>query len=197
MSRGTIYKKDVFQLIYFLLPKLPIFAKKSHFLLLNGRNVCHNLAQSCPRGWKRLTRKIFNCGTKLTNVVLKVWDNKWDCGGYTTPSRILRRLYQEKIIKNHQNCKYTKISPAMPTNQLTCTTNMILSHYMHRLWGLQRSKVLKSILHCNWEIFISPGNSSELLLLKCKNKEETNWFPFSRSIPFDSSLLLPQKVKQN
>ena len=95
-------------------------------------------------------------------MVLKVWDNKWDCGGYTTPSRILRRLYQEKIIKNHQNCKYTKISPAMPTNQLTCTTNMILSHYMHRLWGLQRSKVLKSILHCSWEIFISPGNSSAM-----------------------------------
>ena len=52
----------------------------------------------------------------------------------------------------------------MPTNQLTCTTNMILSHYRHRLWGLQRSKVLKSILHCNWEIFISPGNSSALCL---------------------------------
>ena len=37
---------------------------------------------------------------------------------------------------------------------------MILSHYEHRLWGFQRRKVLKSILHCNWEIFISPGNSS-------------------------------------
>ena len=48
----------------------------------------------------------------------------------------------------------------MHTNQLTCTTNMILSHYVHRLWGLQKRKVLKSILHCNWEIFISPGNSS-------------------------------------
>ena len=55
--------------------------------------------------------------------------------------------------------------PAMTTNQLTCTTNMILSHYMHRLWGLQRSKVLKSILHCNWEIFISPGNSSDVIFV--------------------------------
>ena len=53
----------------------------------------------------------------------------------------------------------------MPTNQLICTTNMILSHYMHRLWGLQRRKVLKSILHCNWEIFISLGNSSALVML--------------------------------
>ena len=48
----------------------------------------------------------------------------------------------------------------MPTNQLTCTNNMILSYYINGLWGLQRRKVLNSILHCNWEIFISPGNSS-------------------------------------
>ena len=147
-----------------LWPKSPFFSQNCHFLLLNGRQDCQDFAQSCPRGWQRLTRKISNCGTKLTNVVLKVWDNKWDCGGYTTPSRILRRLYEEKIIKNHQNCKYTKISPAMPTSELTCTTNMILSHYMHRLWGLQRSKVLKSILHCSWEILISPGNSSGVVL---------------------------------
>ena len=139
-----------------------LFSTNGHFLQLNGRQDRQDFAQICPRGWQRLTPKRSVGATKLFNAVLKVWDNKWDCGGYTTPSRILRRLYEEKIIKNHQNCKYTKISPAMPTNQLTCTTNMILSHYMHRLWGLQRSKVLKSILHCNWEIFISPGNSSVL-----------------------------------
>ena len=157
---------------------LPIFFKKGHFLALNGHKDRKYFAQSCPQGWKRLTRKFFNCGTKLTNVVLKVWDNKWDCGGYTTPSRILRRLYEEKIIKNHQNCKYTKISPAMPTNQLTCTTNMILSHYMHRLWGLQRSKVLKSILHCSWEIFISPGSSlrPDDSISLIRKKQEITWF---------------------
>ena len=49
----------------------------------------------------------------------------------------------------------------MPTNQLEFTTTMILCHYKQGLWGLQRSKVLKSILHCNWEILISPGNSSD------------------------------------
>ena len=48
----------------------------------------------------------------------------------------------------------------MATNNLICTTNMNLSHYMHRLWGSQKRKVLNSILHCNLEIFISPGNSS-------------------------------------
>ena len=58
----------------------------------------------------------------------------------------------------------------MSTNQLTCTTNMILVHYMHRLWGLQRSKVLKPILHCNWKIFISPGNSSETEIIYLGNQ---------------------------
>ena len=60
----------------------------------------------------------------------------------------------QKITKNHQQ------PPTMATNNLICTTNMNLSHYMHRLWGLQKRKVLNSILHCNLEIFISPGNSS-------------------------------------
>ena len=109
-----------------------------------------------------LHRCIWNSigATKLFDAVLKVWDMKLDCRGYTPWLRILRRLYAEEIIKNHQKSKYIKKSPAMPTNQLTCTTNMILSHYRHRLWGLERRKVLNSILHCNWEIFISPGNSS-------------------------------------
>ena len=39
---------------------------------------------------------------------------------------------------------------------------MVLSHFMHRLWGLRKRKVLKSILHCICKIFISPGNSSEI-----------------------------------
>ena len=32
---------------------------------------------------------------------------------------------------------------------------------MHRLWVLRNWKVLKSILHCIWKIFTSPGNSSD------------------------------------
>ena len=36
----------------------------------------------------------------------------------------------QKITKNNQNHQE---SPATPTNQPTCTTNMIFSHYMHQL----------------------------------------------------------------
>ena len=67
----------------------------------------------------------------------------------------------QKITKNHQKItKNHQKSSTTPTNQLMCTTNMIISHYMHQLWGLQRWKVFNSILLSNWEIFISPGNSS-------------------------------------
>ena len=48
MSRGTIYKKNIFQFDNFLWPKMSIFSKKSHFLPLNGRKVCKPLAQSYP-----------------------------------------------------------------------------------------------------------------------------------------------------
>ena len=53
-----------------------------------------------------------------------------------------------------------------------CTTNIILSQYMHRLWGLQGWKVFNSILPCNKEIFISSGNSSDLTT-QCNNYHMT------------------------
>ena len=34
---------------------------------------------------------------------------------------------------------------------------MIFSHFIHQLQGLQKRKVLNSILPCNWEKLISPG----------------------------------------
>ena len=165
MYRGTIYKKYVFQSSNFLWPKLSIFPKKGNFLPLNRFKVCKVFAQSCPRGWQRLKPKIYVCLTKMANALLKVWNNKWDCRGniyllYAFCGGYMRKKSSIIIIKNtriHQK------PPAVPTNQLTCSTNMVLSHYMHRLGGLQRRKVLKSVLHCIKEIFISPGNSSGAL----------------------------------
>ena len=60
---------------------------------------------------------------------------------------ICRRNHQKppKIVKN---TKRHHKSPAIPTNQSTCTTNMIPSHLMHWLWGLQRRT----------EVYISPKN---------------------------------------
>ena len=72
---------------------------------------------------------------------------------------------QKKSSKITKNCQKHQKTPAIPTNQLTRTTNISFSHFMYRLWGLQRREVLKSILHCNWEIFISPGNSSDAPIL--------------------------------
>ena len=69
------------------------------------------------------------------------------------------------MIHNHQilpvSTKNHQWWPEIPNNQPTCTTNMVLSHFMHRLWVLRKRKVLNSILHCICKIFISPGNSSE------------------------------------
>ena len=59
--------------------------------------------------------------------------------------------------------KYYQLAPKIINDdqeQPTWTTNMVISHFMHRLWGLRKRKVLKSILHCICKIFISPGNSS-------------------------------------
>ena len=114
-QRAQSTKKYIFSNYFFLWPKSPIFSQNCHFLLLNGRQDCQDFAQSCPRGWQRLTRKISNCGTKLTNVVLKVWDNIWDCGGYTPPNthfaEVICLLYpfcggfkQKNSSKNTQNC---------------------------------------------------------------------------------------------
>ena len=123
MSRGTIYKKNVFQFCHFLWPKLPIFSKKGHFLPLNRRKDRKYFAQSCPRVWQRLSRKISICGTKLTNVVLKVWDNIWDCGGYTPPNthfaEVICRGNHQKITKNHQKHQKTPKTTSnthQPTN---------------------------------------------------------------------------------
>ena len=104
-------------------PKSPIFSQNCHFLPLNGRQDRQDFAQSCPRGWQRLTRKISNCGTKLTNVVLKVWDNIWDCGGYTPPNthfaEVICRGNHQKITKNHQKHQKTPKTTSnthQPTN---------------------------------------------------------------------------------
>ena len=97
---GAQSTKKRFQFSNFLWPKFTNFSKKSHFLPLNGWNTCHNLAQSCPRGWQRLT-------PKKSVVALKVYHNKWDCGGYIPPLRILRRLYAEESIKKHQKLSKT------------------------------------------------------------------------------------------
>ena len=166
--QGHNLQKKRFQFSNFLWPKLPIFSKKSYFLPLNGRNNCHNSDQSCPWWWRKLTNKKICCGIKIDN-----------CGIKSVRQWIgLRRLYTSfthftEVIRrrNHQKSPKIKIhkkSPAMTTNQLTCTTNMsVVSNFLHRLWGLQRRKVLKFILHCNWKILISHGNNSasEFLLL--------------------------------
>ena len=110
MSRGTIYKKDVFLFSNSLWPKLTIFSKKGHFLPLNGRQDRQDFAQSCPGGRQRLMPKRSVGAIKLSDAELKVWDDKWDCGGYTTPLHILRRLCAEEIITNHQ------ISSKTPTD---------------------------------------------------------------------------------
>ena len=69
-----------------------------------------------------------------------------------------------KIIINHQvlpvSTKNHKWWPGIPNNQPTWTSNKVLNHFVPRLWGLHKRKVLKSILHCICKIFISPGNSS-------------------------------------
>ena len=73
----------------------------------------------------------------------------------------------------------------MTMNSQQPTTNMVLSHFLHRLWVLRKRKVLKSILHFICKIFISPGNSSGTdfnvnifrpaeTVLK-KSKKETTW----------------------
>ena len=72
-----------------------------------------------------------------------------------------------KIIINHQvlpvSTKNHKWWPGIPNNQPTWTSNKVLNHFVPRLWGLHKRKVLKSILHCICKIFISPGNSSAFL----------------------------------
>ena len=74
--------------------------KKTHFIPQNGRQGRQDFAQSCPRRWQRLT-------PKKSVVALKVYHNKWDCGGYIPPLRILRRLYAEESIKKHQKLSKT------------------------------------------------------------------------------------------
>ena len=58
----------------------------------------------------------------------------------------------QKIVPNHQilpvSAKNHHWSPGTPNNQPIWTSNMILSHFMHRLWDLRKRKVLISILHC-------------------------------------------------
>ena len=133
--------------------KIAIFSQNGNFLPLNGVRFV-NLWPKVAHGGD-LIRYIWIsiCLTKMANALLKVWANKWDCGGYAQKK-------SSKITKNCQKHQKTQKSPAIPFNQLICTTNMIVSHFLHWLWGLQWRKVLKSILHCNKEIFISPGNSS-------------------------------------
>ena len=115
---GAQSTKKVFRYSNFVWPKLPIFSKKSHFLPLNVRKVCKVLAQSCPWGWQRLTPKRSVGATKLFDAVLKVWDKKWDCGGYMPPLHILRRLYAaEEIITNHQISSKTPTDIKIPTNK--------------------------------------------------------------------------------
>ena len=113
MSRGTIYKKDVFQFSNFLWPKLPIFSKKSHFLPLNGWNNCHKSGQSCPRWWRKLTNKKICCGIKIDN-----------CGIKSVRQWIgLRRLYTSfthftEVIRrrNHQKSAKIKIPQKITSN---------------------------------------------------------------------------------
>ena len=130
MYRGTIYKKYVFQSSNFLWPKLSIFPKKGNFLPLNGRKDCQYFAQSCPRGWQRLTPKRSVGATKLFDAVLKVWDNKWDCGGYMPLLHILRRLCAEEIITNHQ------ISSKTPTDTKNHHQYPPTKQYVPRKWFL-------------------------------------------------------------
>ena len=155
-----------FQFSNFLWTKIASFPKKRHFLPLNGRKDCQYFAQSCPRGCQRLTRKISVCLTKMADALLKVWDNFMGLrrlyASFTHFAEVMRRRKHQKSPQIIKNTKRHQKSPAIPTNQLTCT-NMIVGHILHLLWGLQRRKVLKSISHCNKEIFISPGNSSGLV----------------------------------
>ena len=65
---------------------------------------------------------------KLTNVALKcntiaevIYLLYAFCGGYM-------QRKPSKFTKNHQKHQKTPKPPAIPTNQLTCTTNMIFSH---------------------------------------------------------------------
>ena len=132
MPKGIICNKNIVFNDFLLWQKMAIFSQNGYFLPLNGCKDRGAFAQSCPRGWQRLTRKISNCGTKLTNVVLKVWDNIWDCGGYTPPNthfaEVICRGNHQKSPKIIKNTKRPQKPPAIPTNQLTCTTNMIFSH---------------------------------------------------------------------
>ena len=110
MPKGIIYKKNIFFNKFFWWPKLAILSQNGHFLPLIGRKDRQDFAQSCPRGWQRLRPKRSVGATKLFDAVLKVWDNKWDCGGYMPLLHILRRLCAEEIITNHQ------ISSKTPTD---------------------------------------------------------------------------------
>ena len=90
-----------------------------------------------------------------------------------------------KIIINHQvlpvSTKNHKWWPGIPNNQPTWTSNKVLNHFVPRLWGLHKRKVLKSILHCICKIFISPGNSSDedspkkWSSLKTESRKERVW----------------------
>ena len=95
-------RKTFFYLVILCGQNWRFFLKKGQFLPLNGCKDRQYFAQSCPRGWQRLKPKRSVGATKLFDAVLKVWDNKWDCGGYMPPLHILRRLCAEEIITNHQ-----------------------------------------------------------------------------------------------
>ena len=123
MPKGIICNKNIVFNDFLLWQKMAIFSQNGYFLPLNGCKDRGAFAQSCPRGWQRLTRKISNCGTKLTNVVLKVWDNIWDCGGYTPPNthfaEVICRGNHQKSPKIIKNTKRPQKPPAIPTNQPT------------------------------------------------------------------------------
>ena len=156
-AQGHNLRQRHFLQYFFVWQKMAIFSQNGHFLPLNGRQDRQDFAQSCPRGWQRLTRKISNCGTKLTNVVLKVWDNIWDCGGYTPPNthfaEVICRGNHQKSPKIIKTTKGPRKPPAIPTNQLTCTTNMIFSHG-YRVWKGENVKFNFALylrnIHFSW-----------------------------------------------
>ena len=132
MPRGIIYNKNTCFNNYFLGQKWAIFSQNGHFLPLNGRKDRGALAQSCPRGWQRLTRKISLCLTKMADALLKVWDNFMGLrrlyASFTHFAEVMRRRNHQKSPQIIKNTKRHQKSPAIPTNQLTCTTNMIFCH---------------------------------------------------------------------
>ena len=126
MPRGTINKKDNFQFSQFLWPKLSTFSRKGHFLPLNGRQDRQDFAQSCPRGWQRLTPKRSVGAIKLSDAVLKVWGNLPTLQGWLDSWGCLfpDRLKKQHIKINDQSAA----SCAVIENQQAMTKNHQKNH---------------------------------------------------------------------